>query len=181
MSDHPVITDYLSKREDYTAFLERYTRDSEMAQDLYQTGFEKLSHLVSADPTRAVSKSFVFVVLRNLFFDYVIAEKKHREILLQNFQKDLQWDSPEDFYVQHADESALFSCLGKALQMISAKNHSLLILYYFNEMTTKEIAAELSASVEAIRTRLHRARLELKEAMLQVCDSDNQCDLCALR
>ncbi|MCL6452247.1 MAG: sigma-70 family RNA polymerase sigma factor [Alicyclobacillus sp.] len=48
---------------------------------------------------------------------------------------------------------------------LPVKYREVVVLYYFRDLSTKEIAEALDATEEAIRTRLHRARSLLRQRM----------------
>ena len=51
----------------------------------------------------------------------------------------------------------------KAIESLPVKYKTIVILYYYDLMPTKEIAKALNLSDAAVRKRLERARLSMKE------------------
>jgi RNA polymerase sigma-70 factor (ECF subfamily) len=53
------------------------------------------------------------------------------------------------------------------LKKISETDRAVIILRYWQEMPEEEIAKSLSLTISAVKSRLHRARLQLAKLMLE--------------
>lgn len=58
------------------------------------------------------------------------------------------------------------------LQQLSNKYKQPLMLYEFNGMKYKEISKKLNLSLSGAKTRVQRARNQLKKMLLECCDFD---------
>lgn len=56
----------------------------------------------------------------------------------------------------------------RAVNALSLKNREATLLFYYDQLTVREIAALLGVSVVAIKGRLHKARLQLKDHLTPV-------------
>lgn len=63
------------------------------------------------------------------------------------------FDKPRDFDVFNA------------LMSLPRKEHTVIVLFYYEDMSTKEIAKLLKAKEPTIKTRLRRARIKLKDIL----------------
>src|SRR5690242_7023624 len=53
-------------------------------------------------------------------------------------------------------------CLHKALEILPAHHREILILYYLRDLSTQELAAILDCPPGTVKSRLHHARLQLR-------------------
>ena len=65
-----------------------------------------------------------------------------------------------------AQERELYNLVLKAVNSLSPKNRTTVLLFYFEQLTIYEISALLNSSVTAIKGRLHKARKQLKDKLL---------------
>ena len=56
----------------------------------------------------------------------------------------------------------------KAVESLSPRNRAATLLFYYDQLSVREIAATLGASVTAVKVRLHRSREQLKELLTPV-------------
>lgn len=68
-------------------------------------------------------------------------------------------------------EQDMASSLQEALNLLSETHRETLMLYYFGDMNSVDIARSLGTSPTAIRHRLSRARIKLREEMVAMMDS----------
>ena len=61
-----------------------------------------------------------------------------------------------------AQEQELYNLVLEAVNSLSHKNRTTVLLFYFEQLTIYEISALLNSSVPAVKGRLHKARKHLK-------------------
>ena len=61
------------------------------------------------------------------------------------------------------------------LMQINVKRREALILYYYNEMSVREIAKICSCFEGTVKSRLHKGRLELREK-INATESEYNCN-----
>lgn len=71
--------------------------------------------------------------------------------------------TPEEEVLANMQQSPVW----KALSELSDKLRIVALLYYVEELTCEQIAGLLEISPSGVRTRLHRARAELKKILDQ--------------
>jgi RNA polymerase sigma-70 factor (ECF subfamily) len=106
-------------------------------------------------------RAYLFTIARNL----VRAEQKHqvRQVPLDEQQLDPR-PGPDAIAGDHSEYQALL----KALQKLPEIDRAALLLYAQQDVSYAEIAATLDLSLAAVKVRIHRARIKLK----QLCDSN---------
>jgi RNA polymerase sigma factor (sigma-70 family) len=67
-----------------------------------------------------------------------------------------------------AEQRELHSIVLKAIQDLSPKDRGATLLFYYEQLSLREIAALLGVSVVAVKGRLYRAREQLREQLLLV-------------
>jgi RNA polymerase sigma factor (sigma-70 family) len=72
-----------------------------------------------------------------------------------------------------AQEQELYDLVLEAVNSLSHKNRSTILLFYFEQLTIYEISALLDSSVTAVKGRLHKARKQLKDKLLPLDIEDS--------
>ena len=72
-----------------------------------------------------------------------------------------------------AQEQELYNLVLEAVNSLSPKNRTTVLLFYFEQLTIYEISALLNSSVTAVKGRLHKARKQLKEKLLPLYLEDS--------
>ena len=142
----------------------------EITQDTFLRAYQKLSTL--RDPSQFLR--WLYVIANRLCLNWLRKEKKHKK-QLQSLEDTPMAEVAESTYARYELEQReteateqRFEIVEKLLEKLPEGERTVITLYYLGEMTTTEIGKFLDVSVEAIRTRLHRARkrLEKEEELL---------------
>ena len=72
-----------------------------------------------------------------------------------------------------AQEQELYSLVLEAVNSLSPKNRTTVLLFYFEQLTIYEISALLDSSVTAVKGRLYKARKQLKDKLLPLYLEDS--------
>lgn len=140
----------------YVAFT--YVRDQSRAQDLVQEAFMNayLSIHQLKDPTRP----FPWLV-RIVINQCHNAIRKNRWELTTEYLPEQKSMSTEDIYMQQSRDREVYS----AIMSLHEKFRTPVVLYYFEELSIREIADALKLSEGAVKTRLRRGREQLKSKL----------------
>lgn len=140
----------------YIAF--NYVRDQSRAEDLVQESFMNayLSTHQLKDPTRP----FPWLV-RIVINQCLNATRKNRREQPTEFLPEQRSISTEDIYMQRSRDKEVYA----AIISLPEKFRVPVILYYFEELSIREIADVLKLSEGAIKTRLSRGRDQLKNEL----------------
>jgi RNA polymerase sigma-70 factor, ECF subfamily len=114
-----------------------------------------------------------FTWLYRIAFNAAISLKRKRRAMLR-----LEWDQNEKTGIEPVDESAFSSpganmqrteeesVLQSALNRLSPEHRAVLVLKELEGQKYEDIAEILNVPIGTIRSRLHRARLELRDLLL---------------
>lgn len=127
----------------------------EDAENVMQETFLKLY----TNPPKDMSNILGWLarVARNQSLD-IIRGRKREEKIINNFEKN---------YINDDNKKTEFDILSLVLKL--PKNYSEVIrLYYYGDLSVKEISVALKTSESNIKKRLERARAKLKEMMEEI-------------
>ena len=137
-------------------FMLKSTRQAEDARDLVQSSFEKLwQHRGSVE--KHGSKSYLFTIAYHKMIDLT---RKNRFV---EFRETV----PDQFAVV-PNTTRVRETLEKALNRLSEKQRSLIMLKDYEGYSYEEIAGITGLNTGQIKVTLHRARLQLKEWLVSV-------------
>jgi RNA polymerase sigma factor (sigma-70 family) len=150
-------TAYLLVKDTYVA--------EEMVQDTFIIAYEKANQL--QDPTKL--KSWLTTILMNQCRAR-IRKWSWKNILLPFQQKQDEWqDSDDDKWDMNPEQMFIRSDqnqqISQEIQMLDYKYKEVLILYYYNEWSIEEISQYIQQNKNTVKTRLARARQQLKERL----------------
>jgi len=138
----------------------RLTGSSNDAEDLTQEAFcqaqLKLGQL--RDPDRA--KAWLFSILRNAYLHRVRANKSEHLVSLEGMG-DLPERLPEP--LPEVDPERLQRVLGE----LPEEFRTLIILYYFEKFSYRDIAEQMDLPMGTVMSRLARAKAHLRARLLQ--------------
>jgi RNA polymerase sigma factor (sigma-70 family) len=150
----------------------RMVADREIARELAQEGllqaYISLPHLQEA----AQFGSWLYGIVLNVCRNY-LRERKRDCYSLEGFVGGLRCDAPwlalatPDPQVL-AEERELHRRVLQAVSALSPSDRAAALLFYYEGLSLREIAAILEVSVVAVKSRLHNARKRLREQLLPV-------------
>lgn len=113
-------------------------------------------------------RAYVFGIARNIFYAQLRARNRAAgEIDLEaNSLRELG-PTPSEIVAKKKEEQILL----EALRHLPVETQVLLELYHWQELTAHEIAAVLEIGERAVRSRLYRAKKELRVAIERVAES----------
>ncbi|MDE0011112.1 MAG: sigma-70 family RNA polymerase sigma factor [Candidatus Poribacteria bacterium] len=141
----------------------------EITQDTFLQAYEKLSTLRNP---RAFPK-WLYTIAKNQCVNWLDRQKPGEQV--QSLEDTPMEEVVKSDYARYVSEQRETEAtehrrelVKKLLERLSERERTVMTLHYLGEMTTSEISQFLGVSVEAVRTRLHRARkrLQEKEALL---------------
>lgn len=178
-SDELLIEEFLDKNQGSFEFLlKRYTPSifnytarfagHDNANDLTQEIFIKVwKNLNKFNIKKAHFKTWLFTIARNTITDF---QRKKKMIIFSALDKEdeIFADNIEDTVVLHDEALSKLEdkeLLNSLLDQIPPHYREVLILYYQEEMTFKEIGELLSKPLNTVKSYHYRALLKLKEMM----------------
>ena len=139
-------------------FAYRLTGSAEDAEDIVQECFlELLRPGCSYDPDRTPIRTYLFGVVRNQAF------KRLRRGGASD--RTISEESPEPSPESRALSTETADIVARAVAGLPDTQREVLILAHYEEMPLAEIAQVLEIEVTAVKSRLQRARAQLKERL----------------
>ncbi len=136
----------------------------ETAQDLVQEAV--LQAYLSLDQLRdpASFKSWFYGIVLNVCRNW--QRSRVTSLLSLDFWDEYQpvAEMTDPFAVVEEDE--LRCAVQQAVQRLSAKNRIVMFLFYYENLSLEEIAAQLCLSLTAVKSRLHEGRGQLKKQLM---------------
>lgn len=127
----------------------RFVGSHQSADEVVQDALFKLYQTIDrVDASRKLS-SYVYTITKHTAISYL---RSHRSLLRLN-----------EMIAQ--EEKADFSHIYDAVDQLSASYRSVIKLYYFDELSYKEISSKLRVPINTVRTYLFRAKKLLKERL----------------
>lgn len=138
-----------------------YVKNREMAEDIVQDVCEKAIQRADDFRGEASYKTYFIRMTINRSYDYLRSWKYKQLSLTNTFVQLLHLETPEQRAMQN-DENAQ---LGLQILKLKPKYREVIVLYYYEDLSTAEIAQILETPEATVRTRLKRGREQLKEKL----------------
>jgi RNA polymerase sigma-70 factor (ECF subfamily) len=129
------------------------------AEDLTQEAFCKAQSQLSQlrDPERA--KPWLFAILRNAYLHRARSDRAHRQVSL-----DAVGDLPDDLPPEVPEIGS--EQLQGALNELPEGFRTPVILFYFEDMSYRDIAEQMDLPIGTVMSRLARAKAHLRERLV---------------
>lgn len=141
------------------SYVRNYHQAQDIAQDVFLRAFQN-AHSFRGD---SAVKTWLLSITANRCKDYLRSWHARHEMLHNE-----DW-APEDVADDDTESTVLCKLsrdeVWKRVSELPLKYREVVVLYYLRDLSTKEIADVLSASDEAVRTRLHRGRALLRRLL----------------
>jgi RNA polymerase sigma-70 factor, ECF subfamily len=139
-------------------FITRRVPNQTDAEDILQDVFQKIHR--SLDTLKADSKlqAWVYQITRNAIIDYYRQQK-------------LVVDLPETLEDENAEPEAnsIMACLKPMVESLPEKYRQALVMTEFEGVSQKALAERLGLSFSGAKSRVQRAREQVKEKLLECC------------
>jgi len=137
----------------------RFTSGRKESEDLFQEVFLQLYR--SLKKFRGESKFFTY--LYRLTANVCMKDRKSREVV--GIEKDLpelvSWNSPQAQY----EKKEMKRLIQSAIRSLPPEQRMVVVLYRYDQLAYEEIAQITGFSLSAVKSKLHRARLNLKQIL----------------
>ena len=131
-------------------------KNHETAEDMMQEVF--LKALLSGKDVSGNLRAWLYKVARNTCFNHM--KKKNRETVMEEEMPDTEIPIVEKILMDE-EKKVLY----EGMLSLPIRQREILELFYFSEMSVREIAFFLRLSQENVRVLAHRARKALKKYM----------------
>jgi RNA polymerase sigma factor (sigma-70 family) len=137
------------------------------AQDLTQEVFVKIYVTLSRIKDPSKFASWLYRITVNACKRWLRDRRRMDDLPLEAIAQTSEDRSPEE----HAEAEELCLSVRKAIASLSERNQLTVTLYYIDGLSYAEIGNFLSVSESAVKSRLHRARKQLKEELISMVGS----------
>jgi RNA polymerase sigma-70 factor (ECF subfamily) len=142
------------------------------AEDIAQTVFLRAFERFSTIETSATAAGWLKTVTTNLCLNHLARYRGRWQFFseLERPDSDERYEAtvPAPMMRDAMEEASRQERLDRAVQGLADHQRVPLVLFHFEDMTYKEIAAALGISVAKVKTDIHRGREALKRAMTGV-------------
>ena len=144
-----------------------YHYAEDIMQDAFLQAYKKLSTL--KDPNQFAG--WLYVIANRLCIDWMRRQKwmRKQNLVMQSLEDTSAEEIEKSSYTYHVSEQSrtertehCHALVKKLLEKLPESERTVVMLYYLDEMSTKEIGKFLGVSVNTIVSRLHRARKRLQ-------------------
>ncbi|TNE85950.1 MAG: sigma-70 family RNA polymerase sigma factor [Deltaproteobacteria bacterium] len=138
------------------------TKAPREAEDLVQRTFLACSESAARFQGDGTFRAFLFGIARNILYEHI------RHAMRAGRHVDFHALSVADIHHGVSTEAAKRAetrILLRALQLVPIESQMLLELFYWEELSVNEVAEALDIPVGTVKSRLHRAREQLRGAL----------------
>lgn len=155
-----------SKRAIQTAFL--ITRNQHTSEDIVQETFVKCYQKLNTLKNPDMFKSWFFKMLIRNCWRYT--KKGKEQILVENIPEKSVSESIDDIVEKEENTQEMYHLISK----LSQQHRTAIVLYYYNDMSIKEIAKIMGCFEGTVKSRLHNARNKLKKEIIKIQNNTNK-------
>ena len=139
-----------------------YVKEWATAEDIVQDVFVKFFETSSKYEQRATLKTYLAKMTINRSCDHLRSVKGRFQILKRYWQPETLFKADTekemlDKFTQNSVAASVFA--------LPLKYREVIVLYYYDDMTSREIANLLNLPENTVKTRLKRAKAQLKQAL----------------
>ena len=155
---------YERHRDAVFRFAYRMLGRQTQAEDVTQDCFLSLIRRPDGyDGSRATLRTYLLAAARNLSLK--LLQRQGQEVTLEEFSEEPSMQNrPEEQLRKLLDEELVFE-VGRAVASLPPLQREALVLFEYEELSLKEVAAIVRADVGTVKARLHRARARLKREL----------------
>ena len=159
-----------SNRSALLGYIHRHVANREDAEDLLQDVFMSCyRHKDDFDPTRCSETAWLYVIAKNRLKQYYRDQKpvSSLEELAENGQELPDWSSREAAEVMQCRD-----LVAKLLLTLDERSRTVLILRYFQQLDSQQIAQRMGLSPVNVRVIQSRAMEKLRQTMEQMDETE---------
>ncbi len=151
----------------------RLTRRPEMAADVVAEAFVRVLHALPNFKGQSSFATWLYRIVTNCYLDMRKKEEVRRASSLESTlatedgDLSLQFADPGEGPHEEAERAARIDRVQEALEVLSPYQRAMLVMYHAENMSYEEIAAALDLPMGTVKSRLNRARMALREILVQ--------------
>ena len=151
----------------------RLTRNTETAADVVAEAFLRIHNALPNFKGQSSFKTWLYRILTNCFLDLRKRERARPHGRLDAMtttsagEVALQIQDPSPDPEQLAQKGARQEAMQAALAAMPEYQRAMIVMYHAEDMSYEEMAAALDLPVGTVKSRLNRARINLREGLLK--------------
>ncbi len=149
-------------------YLVRYVGDPSLADDLLQETLIRIARGLPGFAGRASLKTWAFSIATRVAADH-FRQPIHR-VRIVDVDESLELVDRDLAVDQRLVIDEMNACVRQVIDSLPEEYRAALVLHDLEGLTASETAEVCGCSVATSKIRIHRARLRLREALLEKCD-----------
>ena len=154
------------------------TKNHADADDVMQETFIKVYRSIRTFRKDAAFETWVYRIAVNEALNFVKRRERRKEAALETAESEYEVSARYRVEVandphRHAEKAELRRYVTEAVNSLSVKHRTVVILHEFEGLTHAEIASILNCSEGTVRSRLHYARKKLRILLKPYVDASN--------
>ena len=141
-----------------TRILDHYGEAEDVAQDVFIKVFQSLHEFRGA----ARFSTWLYRITVNHCLNHIRRRTRHQQTLVVTEPEDWMQDSPTSNPHRTLEQKERWRLIQAKLQALSPEHRTIILLRDFEGLSYEEIADVLQLESGTVKSRLHRARMELK-------------------
>jgi len=146
-----------------------YLHDRDWAEDVAQEVFIQVYTALPRFQGNSSFYTWIYRITVNLCRDQLRAQIRRRRLEQEEKWKSAKELDLEEKALENIERQELWACILR----LPLNLREILLLYYYHQLSVKEIARVLDISQTAARVRLYRARKQLQKYWLKGNDNDD--------
>ena len=149
----------------------RKVGDFQTAEDITQETFLRVYQKLATLNDPAKFSAWLYAIVNHLCIAWYRKNRLHTESLQEIHISEIETDAYSRYVtIEHAKTTTEIQrdLVRKLLTNLKESDQEIITLHYFEEMTSSEIGAHLGVSENTIKSRLHRARQQLKRYQFMI-------------
>ena len=138
-----------------------YMQNPSTAEDIFQDVFLKVNKYLSSFQGKSSEKTWIIKITINTCKDYLKSAWRKKVVSIENFNDTIENASFDENIIDNENANMVLN----EILLLPTKYKDVLILYYYKDLSTVEIANVLNIPEATVRTRMKRAREMLKEKL----------------
>ena len=144
-------------------FIHKHLSEATDADDILQDVFVKIHMHVATLRDEEKLQSWLYQITRNAIMDYYRQQKRTVSV-------EQVWEREEDDSFVDDAARELVPCIREMVEQLPDKYRQALLLTEYEGLTQKELSTRLGISFSGAKSRVQRAREQLKQMLLTCCD-----------
>jgi RNA polymerase sigma-70 factor (ECF subfamily) len=151
----------------------RLTRNPEEAADVVAEGFLRVYNALGNFKGQSAFTTWLYRILTNCFLDMRKREKSRPSVSLESTlqtpdgEVERQVEDPRPTPDRRLETSERERGVEDAVAMLPEYQRAMIVMYHAEDMSYEDIAAALDLPIGTVKSRLNRARLNLRELLVK--------------